>query len=272
MMELERELPSDAARGADPSSYPRLAVIGPGRVGRSIAAAAERAGIDVRLAGRRDYPDASMEADVALLCVPDTEIAGACASLSAAVPPLRFVGHVSGATPLAALTTARDSGAETFSLHPLQTIPDAESDLVGAPCAIAGSTPGALAQARRLATRLEMRPFEVPEESRAAYHAAASVASNLLVALEESAVELLKRTGIDAGARDLLAPLVLRTAANWAERGPDALTGPIARGDAETVARHVAALQELAPELVPMYEALAQRARAVAVDAAEATA
>jgi predicted short-subunit dehydrogenase-like oxidoreductase (DUF2520 family) len=272
MMELERELPSDAARGADPSSFPRVAVIGPGRVGRSIAAGAERAGIDEGLAGRGDYLDAARDADVALLCVPDAEIETSCADLKDAIPPLRFVGHVSGATTLAALSTARDSGAETLSLHPLQTIPDAESDLVGAPCAIAGSTPDALALARRLATRLEMRPFEVPDESRAAYHAAASIASNLLVALEESAAELMQQTGIDADARDLLAPLVLRTAANWAERGPAALTGPIARDDAETIERHLAALRELAPELVPMYEALAERARVVATETAEATA
>lgn len=270
MKELEREFPSDAALGADTPSFPRLAVIGPGRVGRSIAAGAEHAGIDVTLAGRTDYLDACRDADVALLCVPDAEIGSACTNLSAAIPPLRFVGHVSGATTLAALSTARDSGAETFSLHPLQTIPDTESDLVGAPGAIAGSTPGALAVARGLATLLDMRPFEVPEASRAAYHAAASIASNLLVALEESAVELLDRAGTDAAARDLLVPLVLRTAANWAERGRDALTGPIARGDSETIENHLATLRELAPELVPMYEALAERARAIA--GAEATA
>jgi predicted short-subunit dehydrogenase-like oxidoreductase (DUF2520 family) len=107
-----------------------------------------------------------------------------------------------------------------------------------------------------------MRPFEVPEEHRAAYHAAASIASNLLVALEESAAALLEKAGVD-DARELLAPLVLRTAANWAERGPEALTGPIARGDRETVERHRAALAELAPELLPMYEALATRAERV---------
>jgi predicted short-subunit dehydrogenase-like oxidoreductase (DUF2520 family) len=107
-----------------------------------------------------------------------------------------------------------------------------------------------------------MRPFEVPEEHRAAYHAAASIASNLLVALEESAAALLEKAGVD-DARELLAPLVLRTAANWAERGPEALTGPIARGDRETVERHRAALAELAPEFLPMYEALATRAERV---------
>jgi predicted short-subunit dehydrogenase-like oxidoreductase (DUF2520 family) len=116
-----------------------------------------------------------------------------------------------------------------------------------------------------------MRPFEVPEERRAAYHAAASIASNLLVALEESAADLLERIGIDE-ARALLAPLVLRTAANWAERGPEALTGPIARGDGATVERHRAALRESAPELLPIYEALADRAAELARSEAKARA
>ena len=73
-------------------------------------------------------------------------------------------------------------------------------------------------------------------------------------------------------ARELLAPLVLRTAANWAERGPRALTGPIARGDAATVARHRAALREIAPELLPLYEALAARAHELARTGTEAPA
>ena len=108
-----------------------------------------------------------------------------------------------------------------------------------------------------------MRPFEIPEERRAAYHAAASIASNFLVALEESAAGLLAEVGAP-DARELLAPLVLRTAANWSERGPDALTGPIARGDEATVERHVEALRERAPELVGLYEVLADRTREIA--------
>ena len=117
--------------------------------------------------------------------------------------------------------------------------------------------------ARELALALGMRPFEIPEEARDAYHAAASVASNFLVALEETAVEILDRLDIEE-ARELLAPLVLRTAANWADRGALALTGPIARGDEQTVERHRMALAELDPELLELYDALAARCRAVA--------
>jgi len=270
MRELERELPTDAARVAEQPPIPPLAVIGPGRVGRSIAAAAQRAGIAVRLAGRDDAVDACRESEAALLCVPDGEIAYACGAIAAAAPPLRFVGHTSGATALDRLAPVRAAGAELFSLHPLQTIPDGKTELAGAPCAVAGSSDSAVELARELATRLGMRPFEVPEKRRAAYHAAAAMASNLLVALEESAAELLDRAGVDPPARELLAPLVLRTAANWAERGPDALTGPIARGDAETIERHLEALREAAPELLPVYEALTERAQAVAAAPAEA--
>jgi predicted short-subunit dehydrogenase-like oxidoreductase (DUF2520 family) len=173
------------------------------------------------------------------------------------------VGHVSGATGLDALASATERGAEVFSLHPLQTIPGPDTSLAGAPCAVAGSTPGATAYAADLAERLGLRPFEVAEEARAAYHAAASIASNFLVALEESAAELLAAAGVD-DARELLAPLVLRTAANWAEHGAPALTGPIARGDEETVNRHLAALEERAPELLALYEVLADRTRELA--------
>ena len=259
MWELERDLP-DNAETMHEGALPPLAVIGAGRVGRSIAAAAERAGLEVELAGRDGALDACRRAEAALLCVPDGAIREVCATVAAAVPPLKFVGHVSGATDLESLKPARDRGAQAFSIHPLQTIPDPGSDLMGAPCAVSGSSGAALQLAERLANRLGMRTFRVPEERRPAYHAAASIASNLLVALEESAAELLGRAGIEDG-RELLAPLVLRTAANWAERGAEALTGPIARGDEATVERHREALRKTAPELLHLYEALVERAR-----------
>ena len=106
---------------------------------------------------------------------------------------------------------------------------------------MSGSTADALAFASELAEALGMRPFVVPEERRAAYHAAAAMASNFLIALQESAAGLLKEAGIE-DARELLTPLVLTTAANWAEHGDAALTGPIARGDEATIARHLEAL------------------------------
>jgi predicted short-subunit dehydrogenase-like oxidoreductase (DUF2520 family) len=263
MRELERDLPTTAIAQPREAELRPLAIVGAGRVGGAIARAAQRAGVRVALPSRDDVARACRTCDAALLCVPDTAIAEAARMVAEAVPPLRFVGHTSGATGLDALAPAAEAGAASFSLHPLQTVPDARTELGDAPCAIWGSDREALGFARGLAERLGMRPFEVPDERRAAYHAAASVASNFLVALEESAAELLTAAGID-DARELLAPLVQRTAANWAERGGAALTGPIARGDEATVDRHLEALRELAPELVDFYEVLAARTREVA--------
>ncbi|MFL5906193.1 MAG: DUF2520 domain-containing protein [Solirubrobacterales bacterium] len=241
-------------------------VVGRGSVGRSLAKAAEASGIEVRLVSGDDAPEACVGAAAALLCVPDEAIAPLCYRIAPDAPPL--VGHVSGASTLDVVASATEHGAATFSLHPLQTFADGSTPVEGTPAAIAGSTGESLVYGRSLAEALGMRPFEVPEKSRAAYHAAATIASNLLVALEESAVDLLDRIGVD-DPRELLTPLVLRTAANWAERGPEALTGPIARGDRETVERHRAALAEAAPELISLYEALAKRAEAVARESSE---
>ena len=260
MRELERDsLPTHLSAGP-------LVVVGRGRVGGSLSKAAERVGIDVRTAGRDEAVDG---AGAILLCVPDDAITEVCGRIAAAAPPL--VGHVSGASSLDALAPARECGASTFSLHPLQTFAFDETPIEGTPAAIAGSDEAGISFARSLAESLGLRPFEVPEESRAAYHAAAAMASNLLIALEESAAELVERLGVE-DARELLAPLVLRTAANWAERGPAALTGPIARGDRATVERHRAALAETAPELLPTYDALAARAEALAGKSVEASA
>ncbi len=257
MRELERDLPTPAA------GLPALAIVGGGRVGGSLAVAASAAGLTATVADREGALDACRNAEAALLCVPDAAIPDTAADISAEIPPLRLVGHTSGATRLDALAAATGAGAEAFSLHPLQTVPDSRTDFTGCPAAIAASGPAALRFARELAERLGMRPFEVEEEHRAAYHAAASMASNFLVALEQSAADLLTAIGVEDG-RDLLAPLVLRTAANWSDRGTAALTGPIARGDEATVERHLEALRESAPELVALYEALAERTREVA--------
>ena len=253
MRELERDDIPSPLSAAKP-----LVVVGRGRVGGSIAKAAEAAGIAVGLISRDESAEG---AGAVLICVPDDAIAEVCGRIATAFPPL--IGHVSGASTLDVLAPAREHGSSTFSLHPLQTFADGDTVVSGTPAAIAGSDEAAISFARALAETLGMNPFEIPEASRAAYHAAAAMASNLLVALEESASELVEQIGVD-DARELLAPLVMRTAANWAERGPEALTGPIARGDRATVERHRAAIAETAPELLPVYDALAARAEAVA--------
>jgi predicted short-subunit dehydrogenase-like oxidoreductase (DUF2520 family) len=272
MRELEREnLPSDnpTSPALRLSAMPLL-VVGRGRVGGSLTRAAEAAGIEVLTAASDEVAEASAGAGTVLLCVPDASIAATAAEVPEGPA---FVGHVSGAGTLNLLAEAAARGARAFSLHPLQTFANRETSVAGTPAAIAGADHESLSFARELAEALGMRPFEVAEEDRSAYHAAAAMASNLLVALEESAAELLSRLGAEAS-RELLAPLVLRTAENWVELGPKALTGPIARGDQTTVDGHRAALQERAPELLPLYDVLAERARAVAegADAEEVTA
>jgi predicted short-subunit dehydrogenase-like oxidoreductase (DUF2520 family) len=266
MRELERDLPAtpESAAHDAPAAPGRLVVVGSGRAGRSIAAAADAAGIQTSLLGRGAQPPAlNPGSTMVLLCVPDAAIADACELIAPAVPAGTPVGHSSGATPLTALDAATARECPTFSLHPLQTIPAPDTSIAGAPCAVAGSGEAVRARAHALASALGMRPFDVPEEHRAAYHAAASMASNFLVALEEAAAELLDAAGVD-NPREILAPIVLRTAANWADAGPEALTGPIARGDEHVVAAHLDALDERMPELRPLYEALAECTRAIA--------
>jgi predicted short-subunit dehydrogenase-like oxidoreductase (DUF2520 family) len=107
-----------------------------------------------------------------------------------------------------------------------------------------------------------MRPARVAPEDRVAYHAAAAMASNFLVALEAAAERLAQTANVT---REQLAPLVLATARQWAEIGPEkALTGPIVRGDEDVVAKHRATIAQRTPELLPLWDALADQTRAVA--------
>lgn len=237
------------------SSGDRVVVIGTGRLGGSVARSLDAGGVETEMAGR-DFDPGLLQGRIVLLCVPDDEIAAVVSRIadSGSVPAV--IGHTSGATGLEALV-AVDCPGGAFSLHPLQTVPDPATDLVGAPAAIAGTGQGAIAVARELTERLGMVPFEVEEEARALYHAAASIASNFLVTLEQEAAELMARSGVEEP-REILAPLVRRSLENWVERGPEALTGPVARGDSETVERHRAAIAERAPDLLELYEVMAR--------------
>jgi predicted short-subunit dehydrogenase-like oxidoreductase (DUF2520 family) len=252
MWELEREpaLPALARL--------RCAVVGDGRLGRAVASGLREAGltVDGPLGRGARCPDA----DVVILAVPDAEIANAAAAVEQrADRPL--VGHCSGATTLDVLAPHA-----AFSLHPLMTVPDGgPSPLAGASAAVAGSTPHARGVAHQLALCLGLTPTDVADEDRAAYHAAASIASNFLITLEAAAERLAESSGIDRAA---LVPLVRATVENWASMGPErALTGPIARGDAETVERQRAAIEARAPDLLPLYDALAEATRALAAGA-----
>ena len=219
-------------------------VIGSGRVGSAVSSRLRERGIDV------DGGDA--DADVVLLCVPDTAIADTSRRLT---PGRGWIGHVSGATPLAALAPHE----RRFSLHPLQTFRQPSGDpaqlamqLDGAWGAISGETDEALAVARELAELLGLRPFVLAESDRTLYHAGAVFASNYLVTLQRAAVRL----GVPAEA---LVPLMTRTIENGFE-----LTGPIARGDWATVEAHKRAIHAEHPELEELYSTLADATAAIA--------
>src|SRR5918998_2701310 len=211
-----------------------IAVVGTGRLGTALAAALHAEGPFGR--------GASPETGVVILCVPDGEIAAA----AAAVAPGPLVGHCSGAMTLEPL-----AGHEAFSLHPLVSVaPGAGAAFAGAGCAIAGSSPRALAAARGLAERLGMRVVEVSDADRVAYHAAASIAANFLVTVEGAAERLAGTAGVD---RALLAPLVRAAVDNWERLGARAaLTGPIARGDEAVVAAQRAEISSRVPELLEL--------------------
>ena len=235
----------------------RVGILGRGRVGTTLAPALREAGLEVDgPAGRGEVPAGC---DAILLCVPDAAIPEAAADVSGAAA---LVGHTSGATPLAALAT---SGAEAFGLHPLQTITGPGTSLAGCGCAVAGSTAAALAAAVELAVLLGMRPFELDDSRRAAYHAAASIASNFLVTLEGAAESMMAGAAGIEDARELLAPLVRSTVENWVGLGPErALTGPVARGDDATVESQRAAVAAARPELLDLFDVLVARTRELA--------
>jgi predicted short-subunit dehydrogenase-like oxidoreductase (DUF2520 family) len=146
-------------------------------------------------------------------------------------------------------------------MHPLMTVTEAGARFDGAGAAIAGTTPRALRTAGALAHALNMNVVEIADEQRAAYHAAASIASNFLVTLEAAAERIAASAGCG---RELLVPLVRATIENWAALGPErALTGPVARGDEATVRRQRAAVADAAPDLLALFDALTEATRAL---------
>jgi predicted short-subunit dehydrogenase-like oxidoreductase (DUF2520 family) len=231
----------------------RVAIVGQGRLGTAIATAL-RGNDDFVLMGPLGRgADAAAGSEAALLCVPDREIAAAAAAL----PPGLLVGHCSGASGLEPLAPH-----EAFSLHPLMTVSAAGADFAGVTAAIDASSELALAVATALARALEMDVVRVLPEDRSAYHAAASIASNFLVTLEAAAERLAATAGVS---RAMLAPLVRASVANWAALGPErALTGPVARGDEQTIGRQREAVAERTPELIPLFDALTAATRELA--------
>ncbi len=214
-------------------------VIGRGRVGSALAARLQERSVELREDG----------AELVLLCVPDTAISDVARSLA---PGDAWIGHTSGATALTALAPH----TRRFGLHPLQTFTRARGpeQLDGAFAAITAESDEGRDHAFELARLLGLRPFELAEAARPLYHAGAAIASNYLVTLHRVASELFRAAGAPAEA---LEPLMRRTIENGFE-----LTGPIERGDWETVEAHRAAIRATRPELEPLYDVLAEATRA----------
>ena len=214
----------------------RVVVIGArGRVGSAICARLRERGVDVR--------NGDGDGEIVVLCVPDRAIR----EVATGIPPGPWVAHTSGGTPLAAL----EPHARRFSLHPLQTFTHdrGPEQLDGAWGAVSGESAEAVRVGTWLAETLGLRPFVLDDARRALYHAGAAIASNYLVTLRRAAGELFDASDVPAEA---LEPLMRRVIENGFQ-----LTGPIERGDWETVARHRTAIAETTPDLLPAYDALA---------------
>jgi predicted short-subunit dehydrogenase-like oxidoreductase (DUF2520 family) len=213
-------------------------VVGAGRVGTAFAARLSES-LPTRLTGRELEIGA---ADLVVLCVPDRVVH----EVSWAIPVGPWIAHTSGARSLDALAPH----VRRFSLHPLQTFVHhrGPEQLDGAWAAVSGESPEALEAGLRLAALLRLHPFELDDERRLVYHTAAVMAQSFLVALHSAAADLLEEAGAPAEA---LLPLMRRTMENDFE-----LTGPITRGDWETIERHLEVIRERRPELEPMYRAL----------------
>jgi predicted short-subunit dehydrogenase-like oxidoreductase (DUF2520 family) len=201
----------------------------------------------VRVAALLDAParavtDVAAHADLVVIATPDAAIAESAAALAPSLRGGALVLHVSGACTLDELDKLRVARPDVAvgSLHPLQSLPSVEvgvDRLAGSWCAVDGPP-----DVERIAVSLGMRPFRVADADRAAYHASAAIASNHLVALLAQAGRVAERVGVPPAA---LLPLARATIDNVEGLGAqDALTGPVARGDVDTVRRHLATLSD----------------------------
>lgn len=258
-------------------SWPEpVGIIGAGAVGFALASALHLAHLPLIGLGSRDPArhstatvpmttpaDIATRAHLVFLAVPDSVLATVATSF--AWRPDQWVVHCAGIYPATLLDVAP---AQPGAFHPLAAFPHAidlpsENRFADRVVAVDGA-PAVMVGLSALAARLGALPLSVPPAVRPAYHLAASLASNALVALIATAVDVWAAAGLDlALALPALLPLVASTQANLQHVGlPDALTGPIARGDVSTVARHLAVLAG-DPALVPVatiYRLLGQRA------------
>ena len=266
----------DASNGA----FPALAIVGAGAVGTALGLALSRAGLKVaavvsRDAGRRarfrslvpqaqalvDATELADDIDLVILTVPDDAVAAVSAAIAAR--PGRTVAHTSGA--LGADLLARTSGRQGVgAFHPLVSftadVERSAAALAGATIAIEGD-PRTSALLSSLATAIGGVPLLIPAGGKAAYHAAAVLASGGLVALLDTIVEIGRAAGLEESASlAVYGRLIDQTLANVKAGGvAAALTGPITRGDAGTIEAHLDAISTSAPDALALYLAAAWR-------------
>jgi predicted short-subunit dehydrogenase-like oxidoreductase (DUF2520 family) len=276
---LERSLPPDPGP-ADNSHPARLAVgiIGAGRAGTALGAALARAGhavVAVSAVSEASVARASAHfpsaliappetvlerADLALLTVPDDVLPGLVDGLAATEAPVagRLLAHASGRYGLAVLEPAVRRGALPLALHPVMTFTGRDEDVDRLKGLSFGVTAPDVLRPAAEALVIEMggEPVFIAESDRELYHAAIAFAANHLITLVTSAADLLRSAGVADPAR-LLGPLLSASLDNALRLGDAGLTGPVARGDAGTVAAHVSALSG-APSVRAAYVAMAR--------------
>ena len=244
----------------------RIIIVGPGRAGTSLAIAATGAGHEIAGVVSRgghhrwqelgwDHP---LEADLVLLAVSDDAIGDVAERLSPQLTGVGVVAHLSGFVPVATLSHLHEHGVAIGGFHPLVSMPDPElgaTALAGGAVAIGGDSP-AVDSLTQLAESIDMSPFSVSDSKRPAYHAASAAAANFVVTSLGVAFDLFQAAGVD---RAVARPLVEGVLDNLFTQGADrSLTGPIARGDTNTVIGHLAAAHAISDSIGTQFRLLAE--------------
>jgi predicted short-subunit dehydrogenase-like oxidoreductase (DUF2520 family) len=262
---------------------PSIAMVGPGRLGKAIALELRRAGYSISEIVSRDTAaskrkarelarkldgqastsaSACLNADLVWFCVPDREIAAASHQLASAIVWKKKIAfHSSGALASDELKALRRRGASVASVHPLMTfVSRSIPSLQDVPFAVEGDA-AAVRAARRIVRNLGGEAFIIRKQHKAAYHAWGAFTSPLLVATLVTGERLARAAGLSAvEARKKMLPIVRQTIANSEALGPTgAFSGPIVRGDTETVRKHLQVLKKV-PQARDAYLALARAA------------
>jgi predicted short-subunit dehydrogenase-like oxidoreductase (DUF2520 family) len=246
-----------------------LCIIGRGKVGKSLHAGFTASGVSARLMAARSFGKRKVSASTFILAVPDGEIARMALTLAPFVQRGNVVLHCAGARGPEELAACRERGAHVAGFHPLVSFasPEHTVSFRGVTFVVHGEG-AASRRARTLAKALGARAVTLPALG-ALYHASAALVANGSAALVHAGVGILKELGFSQKSAELaLSSLLSSVAHNVSLVGvPEALTGPVVRGDADTVARHLAALHERSPALAQSYAAVQPLVLACARDA-----